>query len=234
MPRNMLALAFALVLSTGAGFAYFAVQRALRDDRPPPGRTAYAGRPVPQHHSECRSHADCPSRHACLRDPDTDRFRCHAAECESDMHCPASRACRYAGVDANGLFVRHCVMTGPRREGETCVSSPESARQACTDGLVCYLGFCGRRCDPDESSSCPAGFSCEPNEEGHSCLPSCDRALCPEGQRCFTVTEGYPLCGVPVKGGCMDTPCPAGQQCRFSFNAQPDALFVMRSCVPVP
>jgi hypothetical protein len=163
-----------------------------------------------------------------------DRFRCFGSECETDAHCPKGRACRYAGSDANGIFVRHCVITGPRREGEACSASSESAREACEEGLVCYLGFCGRRCDPRVPSSCPEGFSCEHNEEGDSCLPSCERALCPEGQRCFDLTEGYPMCGVPVKGGCMDAPCPTGQQCRTAFVPQPDAIFVMRSCAPAP
>lgn len=235
MSRNTLAFAVAIFVALGAGAGWL-ILRSNLDDRGPNLNELDPKHP-PQsllHSSECRSNSDCPARHICRRDPITEERRCLPSECETDSHCPTGYGCRYAGADARGTIVRRCLLAGRQKEGESCVSDSESKHEACSEGLVCHLGFCGRRCRFEDPSSCPEGFSCQHNENGDSCLPDCAHAQCSEGQRCFTLDEHYPLCGIPVPGGCMDAPCPPGQECRTSIRPDRKEISIARTCISAP
>jgi len=226
----ILAMMFSVAMSAGILAAWPSVQQTP----PEQGHPLVPKRALLMHRSECQSSAECPARHACLPDSAVGRRRCLPSECEVDTHCPSQEVCRIISTDSAGSFVRRCQGLGQRQEGEACTVLSGSARNMCAAGLICQDSFCGRRCAPDDPGTCPEGFSCEHGPEGDVCHPSCVRARCANGQRCFTIEEGSPVCGVPVEGGCMNSPCPAGQRCRFSFRPEGDVVFVARTCVVDP
>ncbi len=84
-------------------------------------------------------------------------------------------------------------------------------------GLRCFEGRCWTPCDPDESTSCPEGFSCAADLADPMCLPACETQGCPSGQQCVQLTKEdarpVPACLVLHGENCRRTPCPEGQLC---------------------
>ena len=85
--------------------------------------------------------------------------------------------------------------------------------ETCALGLRCNEGWCGRPCQPDESTSCPEGFFCREGVNGPSCLPTCGARGCPEGQQCIALGEGISVCAVVRGENCQKVPCPEDSLC---------------------
>ena len=112
----------------------------------------------------------------------------------------------------------HCVAgLHPERKcwGERCF--PAARREACKPGLLCNF-YCGQPCRLEHPSSCPAGHLCRNDINGPSCVPSCLLQGCAEGRKCIQYDRELTVCAVVTGQDCIQSPCPAGQECRQALD----------------
>jgi hypothetical protein len=177
----------------------------------------------------CRTDTDCDPPLGCFPGSIFSRQRCTDSECKTDADCAPDSVCRIFRTLGAGPRVRVCVKAGTRKEGEACSPIPTSERQACLPGLVCY-GWCGRRCDPEDRSSCPQGFSCMAGLNGPACMPMCRGHTCPEGQQCIDFGH-LAFCSVIYGTDCRSQGCPPGQRCDMYNNPSRHYMQIWLECV---
>jgi len=181
---------------------------------------------------DCKKTADCDPPLGCLLDTRVHRFYCTDSECVLDSQCPAGFSCQTLTTTRDGPWVRFCITHGVRKEGESCLDTPSDQRSACMEGLSCTQGWCARRCQLDEPTSCPEGFFCAETNPGPACLPTCEGRTCPEGQRCIRdVRAGASACAVVYGQDCQRSPCAEGQRCMAIFSSKLQAS-VWMECWP--
>ncbi|ATB27456.1 hypothetical protein MEBOL_000898 [Melittangium boletus DSM 14713] len=178
----------------------------------PPGEL----RGLPSFLQHCDSQSDCDPPLACLKGQPMRPRMCTVSTCMTDLDCGEGFACR--SIQAGERILRVCGVVGTAREGEWCLAMPFRQESACAPGLVCANRRCGRRCEPQNSPSCPSGFTCRSlDAEGPVCFSSCEGLSCPDGQRCVQEGNGISQC-LRVSGqDCQnDEPCVAPQVCEIS------------------
>jgi len=184
------------------------------------------------YHRKCSKPEDCEPPLACLGNPTVRRHYCTDSECTVDAQCPAGFSCQLLPTAGAGPWVRYCIPHGVRQEGEPCISIPADQDSACTPGLLCGKGWCGRPCQLDVPTSCPDGFFCAATVPGPACQPTCEGRTCPEGQRCIRDRrEGASACAVVYGQDCQRSPCAEGRKCEAIFSAKHQMAVWMR-CRP--
>lgn len=181
----------------------------------------------------CSTDGDCPQGQGCAPNRETRRLECMASECEEDAHCFPGFACRAVTTGATGIIVRRCVPEGIRREGETCTSEFSSRNSACREGLRCVSQVCTAPCQPDEPTSCPAGYECTESLDGPGCVPDCQKLGCPHGQQCKRLNTSKARCLARVSGTCPETPCAEGERCNMEVTRGRGAFWCARLCNPL-
>jgi hypothetical protein len=179
----------------------------------------------------CRSSAECEAPLACLQDRRrVIEPRCVASECMTDMQCQTGFSCQTVhSLGPDGRWVRICTAQGTLGEGLRCSNFPRTREDACAPGFICQ-GWCGRACQVEEPSSCPAGSFCKESPNGASCVPTCEARGCPEGHQCVRVRDGISICARTQGDDCQRTPCRDGQRCKVGpFSA--DGEEVILECV---
>ncbi|RKH60733.1 hypothetical protein D7W81_25025 [Corallococcus aberystwythensis] len=119
-------------------------------------------------------------------------------------------------------MVRLCALVGPRQEGERCLETPFDAISACTAEFECMGrdGYCARACTPGQPGTCSEGFFCADVKPKASCLPTCEKRGCPQGERCIPFAEGTSICASIYGPNCLDTPCPDGRKCEVISHSE--------------
>jgi hypothetical protein len=184
------------------------------------------------YHRECAKSEDCEPPLACLGNPTVMKHYCTDSECTVDTQCPEGFSCQPLPTAGAGPWVRYCIPHGVRKEGETCLSIPPDQDSACTPGLLCSRGWCGRPCQLDAPASCPEGFFCADTIPGPACRPTCEGRTCPEGQQCIRDSrEAASACAVVYGRDCQHSPCGEGQKCLAVFSMKTQ-VSVWMECLP--
>lgn len=172
---------------------------------------------------ECGSGTPCERPLGCLYASRYRQAYCTDSQCMTDTQCEEDEVCRPLATEDHGLLVRICVPIGVRQEGENCDPSPKDKGHSCSAGLVCAghdYNWCGRQCHPGAQAECPEGFFCADIEPEPTCLPTCEKQGCPEGQQCVRFEEGASVCSHVYGPNCQQTPCPEGRSCRVLTQAE--------------
>ena len=181
----------------------------------------------------CLRQEDCEPPLGCLPKFDGTEGLCFDSGCVTDVQCAEDgMVCRTLSTLGDGPLIRACVSPGKRQEGEACSELRwDSPRRACAQGLVCHQGWCGRRCQPDDSSTCPEGFFCQEGLDGASCLPTCAGRPCPEGKQCLQLTGGVSVCATLRGDDCLEHACAPGESCLAVDPLRtPSGLVLWRRC----
>lgn len=193
----------------------------LEDPRFSPMLTEEERMSLQTYRRDCRKHTDCEPPLGCLLDTRIVKAYCTDSQCVLDAQCPAGFSCRPLLTTENGPLVRYCIPHGLREEGEPCFPTPSDQQSACAEGLLCSRGWCGRPCQLDKPTSCPAGFSCADSPLAPACLPTCEGRTCPEGQRCVRDDRGgASVCAMVYGQDCQRSTCAEGQKCVAVFSAK--------------
>jgi hypothetical protein len=179
----------------------------------------------------CQQREDCESPLGCL-DLYTGGPRfCVASECLTDSQCRDGFTCRQLASLEDGPLVRRCVLVGTQREGQSCLPNSDTREQACEWGLLCHHGFCGRPCEVGAPGSCPEGFACGQGPGGPSCRPHCRDGRCPPGEECIHQEREFPRCAVVRGANCERALCPDGQRCFVTYGHGATGAWVEMECV---
>jgi len=135
----------------------------------------------------------CPVGYLCQPAPNSQGFFCLPGACA---------LCKSTEVCEDDQCVDPCESVSCA-DNETCVlgNCKDCTSLGCSDGRVCYEGVC-------QDDLC-RGTQCGTNEfcfKG-DCLPLCDEAKCPAGERCG-------LSGTCERDRCSDVTCDDGEVCR--------------------
>lgn len=182
------------------------------------------------HHRDCKRDSDCEFPLGCLLDARAGTNYCADSQCLTDVQCQDGQVCRFLTTFGNGPLVRRCVPLGVRGEGEKCVRIAKDLDDACGPGLVCseQTLFCARPCKREDATSCPQGFFCADTQVEPHCLPTCEKAGCPEGQSCIQHGRGTSACAKVYGVNCQQTPCPGSQECMLESKSGPTPTVWMR------
>jgi hypothetical protein len=181
----------------------------------------------------CMRQEDCEPPLGCVPGFDGREGLCSASWCLTDVQCAEQgMVCRTLSTLGNGPLIRACVWPGKRKEGEACSQQRwDSPQRACAQELVCHQGWCGRRCQPDDASTCPEGFFCQEGLDGASCLPTCAGRTCPEGQQCLHLTGGVSVCATVRGENCIEHACAPGESCLATDPLRtPSGLALWQRC----
>lgn len=180
----------------------------------------------------CDNQKDCAPPLACLHlSPGGERV-CIDSSCMTDLQCKQGFTCRTRQGLEDGPLVRRCVLVGQRKEGQPCLETTTRLESACEPGLLCGNGYCGRPCQLDGPSSCPAGFVCRAGPETSFCQPFCKGGDCPEGQDCVGAGTDDASCMVIRGPNCLRDPCPEGLSCNpIDYTPRAEAWTARVECV---
>ncbi|MCP3135774.1 hypothetical protein [Pyxidicoccus xibeiensis] len=178
----------------------------------------------------CTKDADCEFPLGCLLDGRAGANYCIDSRCMADVQCQDGEVCRLLTTFGNGPLVGVCVPLGIRKEGEKCVRIGRERGSTCGPGLTCsgLNGFCARACRKEDPESCPENFFCADTELEPSCLPTCEKSGCPEGQYCIKYRQGASACAKVHGFNCQETPCPADEKCEVDHEPSIPATAWMR------
>jgi hypothetical protein len=179
----------------------------------------------------CESQKDCDPPLACLRFSPTGESVCIDSSCRTDLQCKQGFTCRTRKAPGDGALVRRCILIGNRKEGQPCFDSTRDLEEACERELLCGSGYCGRPCQLDVPSSCPAGFVCRGGPDAPSCRPFCKGGDCPAGQECVGVGTDEASCMIVHGENCQRHPCSQGQQCNISYSPGSEAWTAEMECL---
>lgn len=205
---------------------------SLRTEAPSPAAEATRLSPVLSfeermqrvtYHRECRRDSDCEPPMSCVIDPRVFAHYCTDSQCMTDAQCPDGLVCRDIASVRKQRLVRFCVPLGFRKEGQECLALPPNRQQACEPGLLCAdsgTGWCGRPCRLDDPTSCPEGFFCGNVPPEPTCLPTCEKRGCPEGQHCIRHDDGVSQCAVVYGPNCQQSPCPESRKCEVETSVE--------------
>ena len=192
----------------------------------------------PGYDMPCRRSAECLPPLVCLQRVPAGPGRCRDSECRTDMDCEEGFYCRTVPGMGGGPLNRSCdVDKGDRQEGEPCDERLTARHHSCQRGLRCNGGWCGRRCELDEPTSCPPDFFCRQGLDGPSCVPRCEGGACPEGLECVRQAGGVSVCARAAGEDCWRTPCPEGLKCVTLFARMRQrqvtvSMECVRACAP--
>jgi hypothetical protein len=221
-----------LVFLLGHGLFVHPQARSVGGRQVSPMLSAEQRLSLQSYHRACLRGTDCEPPLGCLLDPRAGWFYCADSECVTDAQCTAGFSCQPLPTSEAGPLVRSCIPPGIRKEGESCVSIPSNAENACEPGLLCGKGWCGRPCQKEDSTSCPGGFFCADTIPGPACLPACTQDTCPTGSRCILDDRtGASACAVVYGQDCQRTPCSQGLKCMAVFATQAQVSAWMQ-CFP--
>jgi hypothetical protein len=179
----------------------------------------------------CESQKDCEPPLGCLNLSLGGERICIDSSCLTDLQCKQGFTCRTRQAPGDGSLVRRCVLIGSRKEGQPCFDRAPDPESACERGLICGDGHCGRPCQMDVPSSCPAGFVCRGGPDAPSCRPFCKGGDCPDGQECVGAGTDNASC-MRVRGeNCQRQPCPEGQQCDIGYSPGAEAWTAEMQCL---
>ena len=172
------------------------------------------------YHRYCQQSTECESPLGCFADLRVLTHYCTDSQCMADEQCPEGQVCRPLRTSGAGPLVRFCVPVGVRQEGERCLYIGGDRDSACSLGLLCSEGWCGRPCGKDDAASCPEGFFCAHESPVPVCLPTCEARGCPEGQQCVRYDKGASACAVVHGPFCQQSPCADGRACDVDYAAR--------------
>lgn len=179
----------------------------------------------------CQDPKDCDPPLACLSFFPSGESICLDSDCVTDLQCRQGFTCRTRKAPGDGALIRQCVLIGSQKEGQPCFDSAAEPEDACEQGLLCGGDYCGRPCQLDVPSSCPAGFVCEAGLDAPSCQPFCTGGDCPAGQECVWAGTRQSRC-MSVRGeNCQQHPCADGQRCVVNYTPGTEVWRATMECL---
>lgn len=161
----------------------------------------------------CQDPKDCDPPLACAEFFSGEERICIDSDCRTDRQCKQGFTCRTRQVPGASALIHQCVLIGSQKEGQPCFDSAAEPEEACAPGLFCSGGHCGRPCELDVPSSCPAGFVCRAGLDAPSCQPFCRGGDCPAGQECVGAGTREARCMIVHGENCHHHPCPERHRC---------------------
>jgi len=221
-----------ILISSGPMLRHFQTQGgALPEARVVPILARAETRALPTYGHSCQDPKDCDAPLACLSFfPATDGV-CVDSECMTDAQCEQGFTCRTRKAPGDGALVRQCVLVGSRQEGQPCFDSAAEPEEACGQALFCVDGHCGRPCQLDVPTSCPAGFVCRAGLDGPSCHPFCKGGDCPTGQECVSPGTDEARCMIVQGENCQRNPCAEGLECDITSTPEKEAWSARMECL---
>jgi hypothetical protein len=179
----------------------------------------------------CQEEKDCDPPLTCLNLFPSGEPVCVDSSCLTDLQCKQGFTCRAREALNQAAVVRRCVLIGSRQKGQPCFDGAAEPEDACGQGLFCVNGHCGRPCQLDVPSSCPAGFVCRAGLDGPSCQPFCKGGDCPTGQQCVSPGTDEARCMIVQGENCQRSPCAEGLECNITSTPEKEAWSARMECL---